>query len=102
MRVPIVFRSDAQAEFDEAFDWYEQQQAGLGLDFLTCVAEVLSRIESFPEAYEVVFESTRRGESALVLQAQSACKISALNEDYTSGMLPSTCSGSEISVSNSV
>jgi hypothetical protein len=28
------------------------------------------------------------GESALILQAQSACKISALNEDYTNEMLP--------------
>jgi hypothetical protein len=30
----------------------------------------------------------KNGESALILQAQSACKISALNEDCTSGMLP--------------
>jgi len=33
MSLPIVFRVEAQAEFDEAFDWYEQQRAGLGVEF---------------------------------------------------------------------
>jgi plasmid stabilization system protein ParE len=60
MSLPIVFRAEARVEFDEAFDWYEQQQAGLGADFLMCVAELLERIESLPEAYEVVFENVRR------------------------------------------
>lgn len=60
MSLPIVFRVEAQAEFDDAFDWYEQQQAELGVDFLMCVAEVLERIGSIPEAYEVVFEGVRR------------------------------------------
>jgi len=60
MSLPIVFRVEAQTEFDEAFDWYEQQQAELGVDFLMCVAEVLEHIESMPEAYEVVFEGIRR------------------------------------------
>jgi Plasmid stabilisation system protein. len=59
MSLPIVFRVEARAEFDEAFDRYEQQQAGLGVDFLVCVAELLERIESLPEAYEVVFENVR-------------------------------------------
>jgi len=26
MSLPIVFRVEAQAEFNRAFDWYEQQQ----------------------------------------------------------------------------
>ncbi|MCU0570405.1 MAG: type II toxin-antitoxin system RelE/ParE family toxin [Oculatellaceae cyanobacterium Prado106] len=60
MKLPIVFRIEAQAEFDAAFDWYEQQQAGLGVDFLTCVIEVLERVESLPQAYEIVFEDIRR------------------------------------------
>jgi hypothetical protein len=30
----------------------------------------------------------KNGVSALILQAQSTCKISALNEDCTTGMLP--------------
>ena len=60
MSLPIVFRTEAQAEFDDAFDWYEQQQSELGVDFLMCVTEVLERIKSLPEAYEVVFQGVRR------------------------------------------
>ena len=37
MSLPIVFRVKAQAEFDLAFDWYEQQRRGLGVEFLTRV-----------------------------------------------------------------
>jgi len=60
MSLPIVFRIEAQTEFNQAFDWYEQQRTGLGVDFLRCVAAGLERIELFPEAYEVVFASVRR------------------------------------------
>jgi plasmid stabilization system protein ParE len=60
MKKPIVFRREAQAEFDEAFDWYSEQLAGLGLDFLDCVADVLERIGSMPESYQIVFEDVRR------------------------------------------
>ena len=60
MNLPVVFRLEARAEFDEAFDWYEQQQAGFGLNFLDCVADVLARIESMPESYEMIFEDVRR------------------------------------------
>ncbi len=60
MSLPIVFRVEAQAEFDEAFDWYEQQRAGLGVEFLICVSEILENIESFPKVYEIIFEDVRR------------------------------------------
>jgi hypothetical protein len=49
MSLPVVLRSEARAEFDEAFDWYEQQRPGLGLDFAAQVQEVLDRIGATPE-----------------------------------------------------
>lgn len=60
MTLLIVLRVEAQAEFDLAFDWYEEQQSGLGVEFLTSVVEVLERIQSFPEACEIIFEDARR------------------------------------------
>ncbi len=33
MSLPIIFRPEARAEFDEAYDWYEGQHAGLGEKF---------------------------------------------------------------------
>lgn len=30
MSLPVVLRPEARAEFDDAFDWYEQQRPGQG------------------------------------------------------------------------
>jgi len=60
MSLPVVLRPEARAEFDEAFDWYEQQQPGLGVDFTTHVQEVLDRIGATPELYAQVFQEVRR------------------------------------------
>lgn len=49
MSLPVVLRSEARAEFDEAFDWYEQQRAGLGVDFVAHVQVALDRISATPE-----------------------------------------------------
>ena len=46
MSLPVVLRPEARAEFDEAFDWYEQQRSGLGVDFVTQVQEVFDRISA--------------------------------------------------------
>ncbi len=55
----MYFRLRHRLKRDRAFHWYEQQQRGLGVEFLTCVTEVLERIQSFPEAREIVFEDAR-------------------------------------------
>jgi plasmid stabilization system protein ParE len=60
MSLPVGLRPEARAEFDEAFDWYEQQRPGLGLDFAAQVQEVLDRISATPELYAQVFEDVRR------------------------------------------
>ena len=44
MSLPIVLRQEARAEFDDAFDWYEQRRPGLGVDFVGQVQEVFDRI----------------------------------------------------------
>ncbi len=49
MSLPVVLRRKAQAEFDEAIDWSEQQRAGLGLDLIDRVQDVLDRISANPE-----------------------------------------------------
>ncbi len=35
MTLPVIFRRQARLEFDEAADWYEQERAGLGSQFLS-------------------------------------------------------------------
>ncbi|MEG4243510.1 type II toxin-antitoxin system RelE/ParE family toxin [Microcoleus sp. MON2_D6] len=60
MSLSIVLRPAAQEEFDEAVDWYEQQSAGLGVEFLNRVEEALDRISATPEACSIVFQEMRR------------------------------------------
>ena len=59
MSLSVVLRSEARAEFDEAFDWYEQQRPGLGVDFAAHVQEALDRIADTPELHPKVFQDAR-------------------------------------------
>ena len=60
MSLPVVLRPEARAEFDEAFDWYEQQRPGLGVDFVAHVQEVVNRLGATPELHAQVFQDIRR------------------------------------------
>ncbi len=59
MSLPLVFRSAAQAEFDDAAVWYESQQPGLGGDFVAEAQQVLGTIAGQPDRYPVVFGDVR-------------------------------------------
>jgi plasmid stabilization system protein ParE len=64
MTLPIVLRQEARAEFDEAFDWYEQQQVGLGVEFAERVQAVFDRISPMPELHAIVHCYLRAHRSA--------------------------------------
>ena len=53
MTLPIVFRPAAQAEFDDAAVWYENNQPGLGDDFVAEIQQVLDVIANQPERYPI-------------------------------------------------
>jgi len=59
MSLPVVLSHEAEAEFDEAADWYEQQSR-LGVEFVARVREVLDRIGQMPELHAVVYRNVRR------------------------------------------
>ena len=59
MSLPVVLTADAQAEFDDAADWYDQQ-AGLGAAFTAAVRDVLNRIAAVPLLHQVVHKDVRR------------------------------------------
>jgi plasmid stabilization system protein ParE len=60
MSLPLVVRAAAQVEMLDARDWYEQQRAGLGDEFVTAVEQLFERISSMPEMYGVVTGDVRR------------------------------------------
>lgn len=60
MMLPVVLRDEARAEFDEAFDWYNGERAGLGPEFLSEVQAEFALIAAMPLARrEACEESTK-------------------------------------------
>ncbi len=60
MSLPIRLLPEARDEFDEATDWYEQKQAGLGATFVARVRDVLNRIAVNPQLHAVVYQDVRK------------------------------------------
>lgn len=50
----IIVRPEAEAEVRQAFNWYQEQSAGLGLEFLRSVEACLSGITRNPFAYTII------------------------------------------------
>jgi plasmid stabilization system protein ParE len=60
MSLPVVLRDEAQTEFDEAFDHYEGQRPGLGIQFAERVQDVFDRISANPQLHAVVLGDVRK------------------------------------------
>jgi plasmid stabilization system protein ParE len=60
MSLPVVLRDEAQQEFDNAFDWYESERAGLGVEFVAEVQKVFDRIAADPLIHQSVVSDIRK------------------------------------------
>jgi len=56
----VRIRPEAEQDMAEAALWYEQQQRGLGQDFLDEALDVFMRLAEMPLGYELVHRSARR------------------------------------------
>lgn len=56
----VEFLEAAQAELDEAFNWYEAQQTSLGIQFLTEFDAAIRRISAYPKSYALLSIDVRR------------------------------------------
>lgn len=56
----VNVRPLAETDVAEAYEWYEQQGAGLGEQFLDEVQAVYDHIEQFPAAFPEVYRDARR------------------------------------------
>jgi len=54
------FDPDAQTEYFEAIQYYEQQTEGLGIRFIADVENTIGRILAFPEMWARLTANTRR------------------------------------------
>lgn len=55
-----VFHPEAEAELDQAIDWYEAMEPGLGLDFAMEIRDAIGRAVSFPKAWPSIAPDVRR------------------------------------------
>ena len=54
------FLPDAETDFNEAIDYYEECQAGLGTDFAVEVHQAIKRIIEYPDGWTKVSPNCRR------------------------------------------
>jgi len=54
------FHPRADEEFDEAVRYYEDCQAGLGLEFAEEVYAAIGRVAEYPDAWSAMSQNTRR------------------------------------------
>jgi plasmid stabilization system protein ParE len=56
----VILTPAAERDVSEAYWWYEEQDAGLGEEFLRCLEAAISRISTSPLIYPVRFDDFRR------------------------------------------
>ncbi len=60
MTLPVVLVRQAELEFGEAAEWYEKRADGLGVDFVGCVRDALSKIAALPSLWPEAHNEIRR------------------------------------------
>lgn len=60
MAAEVSYKRAAVAELREAFQWYEGERSGLGLEFLSEIARVERHLVTTPELYQRVVDELRR------------------------------------------
>jgi hypothetical protein len=57
----LIILPEAEQDAAQAYVWYEDQEPGLGEEFLRCVDACIQFIWKSPGIYQVVYEDYRRG-----------------------------------------
>ena len=56
----LIIIPEAEQDVTDAYDWYQEQELGLGEEFLRCVDAAIQFIQRNPEMYGIAYESYRR------------------------------------------
>ena len=60
MTLPVIFLTDAEADSEEAFDYYQQREAGLGEMFRLEIDRAVGLVQRWPESYQHLNTRLRR------------------------------------------
>jgi toxin ParE1/3/4 len=58
--IPVIYRSVAELELQEAHDWYEEHEPGLGSEFMRSVESAIQLIRRHPEIFPVARKDIRQ------------------------------------------
>jgi len=56
----VRFHSEAVSELNAAVDYYEENEAGLGIEFVMEIQKGIEMILKYPESWQQISASTRR------------------------------------------
>ena len=56
----VIYLPESEQDLKEIFEWYEEQQEGLGETFLMAVGGMTNHLRSYPERWRVVVGNTRK------------------------------------------
>lgn len=59
MKYHLKYREQVYAEIDEAYDYYEGEQAGLGLKLLNAIEQAEQDIKANPLGYQIKYDNYR-------------------------------------------
>lgn len=60
MNYDVRLREEAETDLTEASIWYQEQQPGLGHEFIDKVSSTLQSIQERPLSYPIVYRDMRR------------------------------------------
>lgn len=60
MNYEVLIRPEAEADIGEAYHWYEEQNEGLGEEFLRAIDACLAAVQRVPMAYSPIHKHVRR------------------------------------------
>jgi plasmid stabilization system protein ParE len=61
MNSNVILQPAAEADLQEAYEWYEQRETGLGAEFMRCVDGCMQLIRRHPEIYPTIHRHVRQG-----------------------------------------
>lgn len=56
----VIYRPAAEFELQEAYNWYEEREPGLGSEFMRCVDGCIQLIRRHPEIFPVAHKNIRQ------------------------------------------
>lgn len=60
MTQKIIIRPEAERDIFSAYDWYDEQQLGLGAEFAQELSDSMDLIIDFPKMYTELYRGIRR------------------------------------------